>query len=117
MIALDFAPSILSISFHACFCRQKSRSAPSVTLLSRDQLLYQSGTLSVPLPDTVVDPFQCFPFGKAIGESHFFYPCKESLYQKFDCHPVLMVYRIRCKKSLTRNRQNRKIPSLAILYI
>ena len=64
----------------------------------KDQLLYQSGTLSVPLPDTVVDPFQCFPFGKAIGESHFFYPCKESLYQKFDCHPVLMVYRIRCKK-------------------
>lgn len=25
-------------------------------------------------------------------------PMQESLYQKFDCHPVLMVYRIRCKK-------------------
>ena len=30
------------------------------------------------LIDTVVDPFQCFPFGKTIGRLNLFYPCKES---------------------------------------
>ena len=42
------------------------------------------------LIDTVVDPFQCFPFGKTIGGPHFFYPRKESLYQRFDCHLPLL---------------------------
>ena len=37
------------------------------------------------LIDTVVDPFQCFPFGKTTSGPDFFYPRKESLYQRFDC--------------------------------
>ena len=50
MIALDFAPSILSISFHACLCRQKLRSAPPLRCY-REGLLHHTGTLPAPLPD------------------------------------------------------------------
>lgn len=42
------------------------------------------------LIDIVVEPFQCFPFGKTIGAPYFFYPRKESLYQRFNCHLLLL---------------------------
>lgn len=38
------------------------------------------------LIDTVIDTFQCFPFGKATGGLNFFYLRKESLHQRFNCH-------------------------------
>lgn len=47
------------------------------------------------LIDTVVDPFQCVPFRKTIGGLNLFYPRKESLYQRFDCHLPLLFSIIR----------------------
>ena len=47
------------------------------------------------LIDTVVDPFQGFPFGKTIGSLNLFYPCKESLHQRFHCDLPLFLSIIR----------------------
>lgn len=47
------------------------------------------------LIDTVMDPFQCFPFGKTIRRLTLFYPRKESLHQRFNCDLPLFLSIIR----------------------
>lgn len=51
------------------------------------------------LIDTVVDPFQCFPFGKTIGRWNLFYSRKESLHQRFDGDLTLFLSVIRFQGS------------------
>ena len=67
-------------------------------IIERDFSIIQEHFQCLFLIDTVIDPFQCFPFGKTPSRLNFFCPRKESLHQRFDCHLPLFLSIIRFQR-------------------
>ena len=68
-------------------------------IIKRNFTIIQEHFQCIFLIDTVMDPFQCFPFGKTASGFHLFCPRKESLHQRFDCDLPLFLSIIRFQSS------------------
>ena len=64
-------------------------------VVKRDFTIIQELSQGLFLIDTVIDSFQCFPFGKTTRGLNLLCPRKESLHQRLDCDLPLFLPIIR----------------------